>query len=199
MANSASTSSGMSDASTSANSTASIKPTIGEHRTSGRRASRHPMKTALHGKVGYQRVETNAQGRTLRVLERHDPVPGRNLFLTMDAKLQRTAEIGPRRREWSYRCPRSGHWSSARNGEQPRDSTPTSSSMGIDVETYRSLQRSPRPSPVSIVRSMDSIRRGPRSNRSWGWRAWSAASATHEGKSWCPGWFRLPGGKRKVP
>ena len=46
----------------------------------------------LHGTVGYQRVETNAQGRILRVLERHDPVPGRNLYLSMDAGLQRTAE-----------------------------------------------------------------------------------------------------------
>ena len=29
----------------------------------------------LHGKVGYQRVETNAQGRILRVLQRHDRRP----------------------------------------------------------------------------------------------------------------------------
>ena len=46
----------------------------------------------LHGKVGYQHVETNARGRILRVLERQDPVPGRNLFLTIDVKLQRVAE-----------------------------------------------------------------------------------------------------------
>ncbi len=31
----------------------------------------------LHGKVGYQHVETNARGRTLRVLERENPIPGR--------------------------------------------------------------------------------------------------------------------------
>jgi len=33
----------------------------------------------LHGKVGYQNVETNARGRVLRVLERTDPEPGQNL------------------------------------------------------------------------------------------------------------------------
>ena len=30
----------------------------------------------LHGRVGYQKVEVNAQGRILRVVERTPPVPG---------------------------------------------------------------------------------------------------------------------------
>ena len=46
----------------------------------------------LHGQVGLQRVETNAQGRILKVLERTLPVPGKNLFLTLDAKVQAVAE-----------------------------------------------------------------------------------------------------------
>jgi penicillin-binding protein 2 len=46
----------------------------------------------LHGQVGYQQVETNAQGRTVRVLEDNAPVPGRNLYLTLDARLQEAAE-----------------------------------------------------------------------------------------------------------
>ena len=46
----------------------------------------------LHGRVGYQQVETNARGRVLRVLERTPPVPGRNLYLNIDVKLQRAAE-----------------------------------------------------------------------------------------------------------
>ncbi|HKK13241.1 MAG TPA: penicillin-binding protein 2 [Gammaproteobacteria bacterium] len=46
----------------------------------------------LHGKVGYRRVETNAQGRIIRVLSRTPPVPGRNLYLTLDAHLQEVAE-----------------------------------------------------------------------------------------------------------
>lgn len=45
----------------------------------------------LHGKVGYQNVETNARGRVLRVLERTDPEPGQNLTLFLDANLQRIA------------------------------------------------------------------------------------------------------------
>lgn len=46
----------------------------------------------LHGQVGFQRVETNAQGRILKVLERTLPVPGKNLYLTLDVKLQDVAE-----------------------------------------------------------------------------------------------------------
>jgi penicillin-binding protein 2 len=46
----------------------------------------------LHGQVGFQRVETNAQGRILKVLERTLPIPGKNLFLTIDAKVQAVAE-----------------------------------------------------------------------------------------------------------
>ncbi|MGE0482948.1 MAG: penicillin-binding protein 2 [Gammaproteobacteria bacterium] len=45
----------------------------------------------LHGKVGYQRVEVNAQGRILRVVERTPPVPGADLYLTVDARLQAEA------------------------------------------------------------------------------------------------------------
>lgn len=45
----------------------------------------------LHGKVGYQHVETNARGRTLRVLERENPVPGEDLKLHLDLQLQARA------------------------------------------------------------------------------------------------------------
>ncbi len=45
----------------------------------------------LHGQVGYQNVETNAHGRVLRVLERHDPVPGSDLVLNLDIDVQRAA------------------------------------------------------------------------------------------------------------
>jgi penicillin-binding protein 2 len=46
----------------------------------------------LHGRVGYRHVETNAQGRTLRVLEEIPPVSGQDLQLSIDASLQLAAE-----------------------------------------------------------------------------------------------------------
>jgi penicillin-binding protein 2 len=46
----------------------------------------------LHGKVGFQHVETNARGRVLRVLDRTLPISGKNLYLNLDSKLQAIAE-----------------------------------------------------------------------------------------------------------
>ncbi|WP_339466188.1 penicillin-binding protein 2 [Pseudomonas sp. EA_65y_Pfl2_P74] len=53
----------------------------------------------LHGHVGYEEVETNAQGRVLRVLKHTDPEPGKNIVLSLDVKLQEAAEaaLGDRR------------------------------------------------------------------------------------------------------
>lgn len=46
----------------------------------------------LHGTVGVQHVEVNANGRTLRVLDESPPLQGNNLHLTIDSSLQKVAE-----------------------------------------------------------------------------------------------------------
>lgn len=45
----------------------------------------------LHGDVGYENVETNARGRVLRVLDRTDPLPGKDLILNIDTAVQKVA------------------------------------------------------------------------------------------------------------
>ncbi|MBY0378635.1 MAG: penicillin-binding protein 2, partial [Gammaproteobacteria bacterium] len=45
----------------------------------------------LHGQVGYQQVETDANGQIVRVLQRVSPVSGRDLHLSLDASLQQAA------------------------------------------------------------------------------------------------------------
>ncbi len=47
--------------------------------------------TSLHGKVGLQKVEADARGRVLKVIERVPPTPGKNLRLSLDSRLQQTA------------------------------------------------------------------------------------------------------------
>lgn len=47
--------------------------------------------SALHGRVGYQHVETNAYGKQIRVLKRTPPVRGTDLRLSLDVKLQQIA------------------------------------------------------------------------------------------------------------
>ncbi len=46
----------------------------------------------LHGQVGHQNVEVNAQGRIIRVIDKVPPVPGKDLILNLDMELQKLAE-----------------------------------------------------------------------------------------------------------
>ncbi len=45
----------------------------------------------LHGKVGYQQLETDVSGRAVRVLTKQAPVSGEKLYLTIDSRLQQVA------------------------------------------------------------------------------------------------------------
>jgi penicillin-binding protein 2 len=48
--------------------------------------------TTLHGGTGFEEVETSAGGRAVRVLSRSPAVPGNNLILSLDLRLQNAAE-----------------------------------------------------------------------------------------------------------
>lgn len=45
----------------------------------------------LHGLSGFERVETNARGRVINVLERQNAIPGTDLVLSIDVAVQRAA------------------------------------------------------------------------------------------------------------
>ena len=47
---------------------------------------------ALHGTTGFEQVEVDAGGRPVRTLARSAPIPGNNLTLTIDARLQEIVE-----------------------------------------------------------------------------------------------------------
>ncbi|MDQ7074707.1 MAG: penicillin-binding protein 2 [Gammaproteobacteria bacterium] len=46
----------------------------------------------LHGQVGFRQVEVNVQGRVVQELDKKAPLPGKNLYLTLDSGLQAAAE-----------------------------------------------------------------------------------------------------------
>ena len=149
----------------------------------------------LHGKAGYQRVETNAQGRILRVLERHDPVPGRNLYLTMDARLQRTAEaaLGDENGAIVALDPVTGAVLAMASSP---GIDPNLFASGIDPETYRALQRSPdRPLFNRAVNGQ--YPPGSTIKPFVGLAGLERGIGHAQGKSWCPGWFSLPGRKHR--
>ena len=46
----------------------------------------------LHGTVGYEQAENDASGHPVRVLNQIKPIPGKNIYLTIDSQLQIAAE-----------------------------------------------------------------------------------------------------------
>lgn len=96
----------------------------------------------LHGTTGYEQVEVDAGGRAIRTLARTAPVPGNNLTLTLDSKLQDVAEkaFGNRRGSLVAIEPTTG-------GILALVSTPTFDPNlfvdGIDPQSWKELNESP--------------------------------------------------------
>jgi len=65
----------------------------------GRTGVERQYENALHGSVGYRKVETNARGRVLQVVDELAPTPGTDLHLYLDLKTQQAAwdALGDRR------------------------------------------------------------------------------------------------------
>lgn len=57
----------------------------------GKMGVENQYETDLHGEVGYEKVETNARGRVIRVVERQNPIPGQDITLHLDSRLQALA------------------------------------------------------------------------------------------------------------
>jgi len=161
----------------------------------GRIGVEQALEGILHGVVGFQHVETNAQGRTLRVLQRKDPAPGSSVYLTIDIGLQAVAEqaLGKNNGAVVAIVPGTGEVLALA-------SVPTYDPNlfvdGIDQASYQALLHSPdRPlfnraingqyPPGSTVKpflglagleyKVDHVRR----------------------RTWCKGYFQLPGRERK--
>jgi penicillin-binding protein 2 len=58
----------------------------------GKAGIERQYENTLQGSKGYQQLEVDAQGRVRRVIGRQEPVPGRDIRLTLDIDVQRTAE-----------------------------------------------------------------------------------------------------------
>lgn len=149
----------------------------------------------LHGKVGYQHVETNARGRTLRVLERENPVPGEDLELHLDLRLQQRAHelLDGRRGAVIAIEPKTG-------GILALASVPGFDTnkfvTGISVDDYRALSQSKdKPlfnralrgqyPPGSVMKPMLAI------------AALDSGVTTRDRTIWDPGYFQLKDGGRR--
>ena len=149
----------------------------------------------LHGRVGYKHVETNAQGRTLRVLNRTAPIPGHDLQINIDVSLQSVAEkaLGAENGAVVAIEPETG-------GVLALVSTPSYDPNlfvnGIDAEAYAALQASPnRPLFNRALRGQ--YPPGSTVKPFVGLAGLEHDAVTSEHTTWCRGWYQLPGASHK--
>ncbi len=150
---------------------------------------------ALHGTVGYQNVESNAHGRVLRVLERHDPTPGADLTLHLDIRVQQAAydALGDRRGAVVAIDPQTG-------GILALVSTPGFDTNlfvnGISSRDYSALRDSPDV-PLFNRAVQGQYPPGSTVKPMMGMAGLESGLVTPETTVPDPGWYRLPGDSRR--
>ncbi|MBI5232653.1 MAG: penicillin-binding protein 2 [Coriobacteriales bacterium] len=58
----------------------------------GKAGAERQFETVLQGDRGYRKIEVDAQGRSQRIIEEGDPIPGHDVRLTIDSRIQKVAE-----------------------------------------------------------------------------------------------------------
>ena len=149
----------------------------------------------LHGKVGLQQVETTAQGRIIRILHRTPPVSGRNIYLTIDSRVQAAAEKA------------FGDYSGAAIAIDPNNgdvlafvSLPTYDPNpfvnGIDYDDYAALRNNDKePLFNRVLRGQ--YPPGSTIKPFMGLAGLESGITGIHSKTYCPGFYMLPGKDRK--
>ncbi len=149
----------------------------------------------LHGKVGLQQVETTAQGRIIRVLNRTPPVSGSNLYLTIDSHLQKAAEAA------------FGDYSGSAIAIDPNNgdilafvSLPTYDPNpfvnGIDYDAYAALRNNDK-EPLFNRALRGQYPPGSTVKPFMGLAGLETGITSEHSKTYCPGFYMLPGKDRR--
>lgn len=148
----------------------------------------------LHGKVGYEQVEVNVQGRVIRQLDTTPSEAGKNIYLTLNVTLQNlaVAELSGRRGAIVAIDPRNGGILSLVSSP---GYDPNLFVNGIDARTYRSILNS-RDTPLLNRALQGTYPPGSTIKPFLGFIALNNGIRTLEDDTWCPGWFKLPGDKK---
>lgn len=144
----------------------------------------------LHGKVGYEEAEKDASGRVVRVLKRASPVPGNDIYLTIDSSLQIAADkaMGDSRGAVVVMDPRNGEVLAL---VSKPNFDPNQFIQGFSHEAYQQLFTSKlRPlfnrairgqyPPASTIKPFIAV------------QALDANIINSDHKIYDPGWFELP-------
>ncbi len=145
----------------------------------------------LHGRVGFRQVETNAEGRVLRVLERTPPQPGYDLHLNLDVRIQQEAidALDPFNGAVVALDLRSGAVLAlvSKPGYDPNPFV-----NGIAIKDYQALQRS-ADNPLFNRALRGQYPPGSTVKPFVGLAGLEYDIAELETRTYCPGYFRLPG------
>jgi len=149
----------------------------------------------LHGRVGYKNVETNALGRVLREVSRTAPMPGEDIYLTIDINLQTLAEEALRTRRGAVVAmdPRNGDILAlvSMPGYDPNPYV-----TGIDAKAYHELQTS-LDKPLFNRALRGQYPPGSTIKPFIGLAGLDYQLLTIGTTSYCPGWYSLPGDDHK--
>ena len=149
----------------------------------------------LHGTVGFRQVETNAEGRVLRTLIRTPPIPGDNLYLTLDLELQNVAEqaLGESAGAVVAINPDTGEVL-ALVSKPTYD--PNLFVNGIDTETYAAL-RDDDMQPLFNRALRGQYPPGSTLKPFVGLGGLELGITSTQAQTFCPGYYQLPGKDRK--
>ena len=149
----------------------------------------------LHGAVGYQQVEVNAQGRVIRVLDRTPPVGGKNIYLTLNVSLQNLAveSLEGKRGAIVAIDPENGAILAlvSSPGYDPNQFV-----NGIDRNSYSKLLSS-KDTPLLNRALQGKYPPGSTIKPFLALGALNYGTRTVEDETWCPGWYSLPGKKHQ--
>ena len=145
----------------------------------------------LHGQVGYQQVETDVSGRTLRTLSKQAPISGTKIYLTIDARLQQAAYEAMRGKRGAVVAMKTTQGEVLAMVSSP-SYDPNLFVNGISNQNYQALMNaSDRPlynravrglyPPASTVKPFMAI------------AGLENGVVTQDTKIYDPGWYRLPG------
>jgi penicillin-binding protein 2 len=149
----------------------------------------------LHGQVGIQQVEVNVLGRVIRVLESQPPVPGRDLHLYLDARLQETATkaFGDKNGAAVAIDPQTGGVLAliSKPGYDPNLFVD-----GISTAAYKALQQSDD-KPLFDRALRGRYPPGSTLKPFVGLAGMETNTISFEEKKYCPGFYQLPGHEHK--
>jgi len=149
----------------------------------------------LHGHVGYQQVEVNAQGRKIREIYREPPEPSKDLYLTIDASLQILAvqALNDRRGSIVAMDTRTGAVlvSASSPGYDPNLFID-----GIDRKIYAELLQS-RDTPLLNRTLQGKYPPGSTIKPMLALGSLNLQMREAGAETWCPGWYSIKGGARR--